>query len=126
MARVQAKVRIAVLILMATVSIAASAATLHLSCKGNALKIGAETPEPATVSVTVDDKWVTVENYPSAERLLGGVDDDIWIFGGRTRETAALPRGQINRITGHTEIEIGIGSERWSFEGTCHKAERLF
>jgi hypothetical protein len=125
-ARVQAKMWIVALILMATVSIPASAAPLRLSCKGNALKIGAENPEPATVSVTIDDRWVTVENYPSAERLLGGVEDDIWIFGGRTRETAGLPRGQINRITGHTEIEIGIGSERWSFEGVCHKAEKLF
>jgi len=117
---------IVALILLAAASTSASAAPLRLSCKGNVVEIGAETPEPATVSVTIDGKWVTVENNPSAERLLGGDDDDIWTFGASKREMAGLPSGQINRVTGHTEIEIGIGSARWSFDGVCHKAERLF
>jgi hypothetical protein len=117
---------IVALILLAAASTSASAAPLHLSCKGNVVKIGAEISEPATLSVTIDGYWVTVEDHPSVERLLGGDDDDIWSFGGRNRETAWLPRGQINRVTGHTEIEIGTGSGTWSFEGVCHKAERLF
>jgi hypothetical protein len=121
---------IVALILMATVSTSASAAPLHLSCKGNVLKMGAETPEPGTASVTIDGKWITVEGYPPTELLQHGDDDDVWTFVS-TQDAVFKRAGKINRITGYAEIEVFTGDFEtrtliWSFDGVCHKAERLF
>jgi hypothetical protein len=46
---------IVALILLAAASTSASAAPLHLSCKGNVVNVLEETPEPATVLVNVEN-----------------------------------------------------------------------
>jgi hypothetical protein len=46
---------IVALILLAVASTSASAAPLHLSCKGNVVNVLEETPEPATVLVRVEN-----------------------------------------------------------------------
>jgi hypothetical protein len=107
---------IVALILLAAASTSASAAPLHLSCKGNVVNVVEETPEPATV-------LVRVENYELMQ-LSGDENDDIWKFSRPDENTVWF--GKINRITGQTEIRIETGMLRWSFEGVCHKVERLF
>jgi hypothetical protein len=107
---------IVALILLAAASTSASAAPLHLSCKGNVVNVLEETPEPATV-------LVRVENYELMQ-LSGDENDGIWKFSRPDKNTVWF--GKINRITGQTEIRIETGMLRWSFEGVCHKVERLF
>ena len=80
-------------------STSASAAPLHLSCKGNVVKMRAETPEPGTV-------LVRVENYELMQ-LSGDENDDIWKFFRPDKN--AVWFGKINRITGQTEIRIETG-----------------
>jgi hypothetical protein len=107
---------IVALILLAAASTSASAAPLHLSCKGNVVNVVEETPEPATV-------LVRVENYELMQ-LSGDENDDIWKFSRRDKNIVWF--GKINRITGQTEIRIETGMLRRSFEGVCHKVGRLF
>jgi hypothetical protein len=101
----KSKMWIVALILLATASTTATAAPLHLSCKGNVIKFEAETPDPTTLSVTIDGKWVTVEDY-GLTQLLSDDNDDIWIFGNSLAEH--VPSGQINAL---------LVALRW----TCHQ-----
>jgi hypothetical protein len=112
------------LILLATTSTIATAAPLHLNCKGNEVKQGSETPTPGTASVTIDGKMITVEGYPPTE-LWSPDDGDVWTFA-QTSDVVYKRFGKINRVTGHFEIEVFTGdivrrTRVWSFQGECHK-----
>jgi hypothetical protein len=77
---------IVALILLAAASTSASAAPLHLSCKGNVVNVVEETPEPATV-------LVRVENYETHATL-------------RRRERPSASAGEGGPIGARGPIEV--------------------
>ena len=76
---------IVALILLAAASTSASAAPLHLSCKGNVVNVLEETPEPATVLVRVENyelmqlsgERTTIGSSPAPTQIPVGLERSI-------------------------------------------------
>jgi hypothetical protein len=122
--RAKMKTLAALLYLIATT---ANAAPLYLKCEGKEgdPPSGRE-GKPAAHSVKIDDaapafSQVMIDAYPAGQ-FTDGDNGVIWTFGGGAK--AVVSYGEINRVSGETEIRFTIPFSR--FTGVCRKAEKLF